>query len=139
MMFAFMNNKAKADIKVLEIYDQNNSIDGHDAYWSATLDVSQYIDNADNYMIIGAAQYYVKNSSSDNDPFIERWYTSFNSMHISPQGYLTDAYVSPCDLSIYNSGSQRLLTFRLRNATSHERKIKLRVMVMKIGDVISLI
>lgn len=137
-MFAFMNNKAKADIKVLELYDPNNMIDYH-GWRKVIFDISQYIDNADNYMIIGAEQYLMKNYASETGALIEKWFSCLSDVHMAAEGYVKNVQLFPTDYALYNSGSQRLIQIMMINPTSVDRKAKIRVMLMRIGDVISLI
>lgn len=137
-MFSFMNDKSKADIKVLEFFDKNTEV-GARSYFQATVDISQYIDDADNYMIVGEAFYLLKNSASETGPFIEKWFSCLSDFHKASTGYVYEVLVFPLDCSFYNSGSRRYLQYTLMNITTAPRKAKLRVMLMRIGDVINVI
>lgn len=132
-MFAFLDNKAKADFKVLEY---TKTIDPRNGS-TETIDVSQYIDDADNYAIISCAEYAARGSWPDGNTDIDKWLYHFWTIASSGGQGVSSIEVRP-NAKLYNSDSKRYLFFKMYNYTDRPRDIKIRFVLMRVGDVITL-
>ena len=129
-MFLFQNNKAKAEIKVLE-FSKNLSARQYDVWY--TEDITSYIDNADNYMIIASAQ--ISMNGLARNEYSKKWMPAFFEMAVSGN-YITDVDNYPAML-LYNDGTSVKLKFRLCNPVDLAGVVKFRVALMRVTDVIS--
>lgn len=136
-MFAFMNNKAKAEIKVIEFTHTVNLRDYHATF---TDEITQYIDNADNYVIISAGEFINRDGYSDQStaPLVEKWFYGYDYAESNTDGVIINVDNFPSGkwgLYIYNDGSKRYIKYHLFNASGRQRTVKFRVVLMRVGDV----
>lgn len=134
-MFAFMENKAKADIKIFEtmLYTEPDKISG------VIVDVSQYIDDADNYVILSWGQFVMLDGGALTSPMIDKWYYSapkkkYKAIDNSP---VVEDVTIP-EVKLYNLNSARRIEIQWYNGTNAARRVKARVVLMRVGDVITL-
>ena len=129
-MFLFRNNKGKAEIKILEF---SKTLDYRQYGVEYTEDITAYIDNADNYMIIGSAQ--ISKAGVPRNKYYNKWVPAYLGETVS-SSYLTEVEDYPA-LMLYNDGSSVKLYFKLYNAVDVRGTVKFRVALMRVADVIS--
>ena len=142
-MFAFMNNKAKADIKVLEF---SHDVGIRQYGQRFTEDISSYIDDADNYIVISSAQYITRGGFTDSKPLLEKWISSYDLFGKKvPAGasdtstsnmFYYDSDIHP-EIYLYNDSGNRYIAYNIFNASDRPRPVKFRVVLMRVGDVVS--
>lgn len=128
-MFAFMENKAKADIKVIDFTKSMNPREES----SYDEDISAYIDDADNYIVISCAQYITRSTWTDTMDVIAKWRYQYVS-RTADITYVADVWPI---IRLYNSDSKRYLHFSAYNATDRPRDVIVRVAFMRVGDKVS--
>lgn len=133
-MFLFRDNKAKAEVKVIEFTQNVSANTFYDTNY--TKDISSYIDNADSYVIVSAAMKITRNGYTDTNETIEKWLPLYVHIQFSGTGALQGFGYYP-GVALYNSGSKAYVRYGLFNDTSKTRPVKFRVAMMRAADAVS--
>lgn len=131
-MYAFLESKAKADIKVIEFTKLMEARQ----QTTFTDDISSYIDNADNYIIIGAS-FFIQDGAGSSKTNAEKWFSFYSEAGKNSSNVVTDVAIFPKPV-LYNANSKRYIQYVLVNATGiHRTNVKFRVVLLRIGDMIT--
>ena len=118
----------RADIKILDFTREMAAREDR----TVEADISAYIDDADNYIVLSCAQYITRGTWTDTRDVIAKWRYQYVSR--TDPDYVADVWPI---IHLYNSDSKRYLHFSAYNATDRPRDVIVRVVLLKKRTVIS--
>ena len=125
------------DIITLE-FSHNVTYRDYGSYF--TDEITQYIDNADNYMIISAVQYITVDGQAGLTPLVEKWIYGYDYWDNSGSNSSLNIETFPNGkngLYIYNDNNKRYIYYHLFNASGRTRHVKFRVMLKRVRNLIT--
>ena len=132
-MYAFMNNKAKADIVTIKFTNTVAANTYNDMY---AVNISSYIDDANNYVVISAGEYIKRDGKTDTSNDIERWIYNNVNFTTDSNGLLRAIRIFPT-VKVYNDSTTRKIQYTLFNSTAYSRNVDFIVVLMRKGDVVT--